>query len=328
MEKITGPDFLDLTPDKIIQAVESHTDMTFTGLTNPLPSYINRVYELESDEGHRFVVKFYRPGRWSYQALLEEHEFMEDCYDMDIPVAVPEFLNDDETLGVSPEGFFFALFPKMGGRLWEFKEDEEQWYRLGQLLGRMHTAGARSKASHRPVLSPDGSFLQDCSDILENNWITPSFRKDFEDVTTRIRSEISPLFTNEPLIRIHGDFHSGNILDRMEEGLMIMDFDDMATGPAAQDFWLLLPGSAAESRREFFMLLEGYQEFRMISPDTLQLVEPLRAMRMVYYLAWCGRQKDDYKFRHNFPDWGSDSFWEKEIRDLRNQLQEIRDFEF
>jgi Ser/Thr protein kinase RdoA (MazF antagonist) len=101
----------------------------------------------------------------------------------------------------------------------------------------------------------------------------------------------------------------------------------MATGPAAQDIWLLLPGSASECRREFFMLLDGYQEFRFLSPDVIRQIEPLRAMRMVYYLAWCGRQKEDFRFRHTFPDWGSDPFWEREIRDLQNQLQEIRDFE-
>ncbi len=321
------PDFQDLTPDRIIHAVESHSELKLTGLTSPLPSYINRVYELQTEEGERYVVKFYRPGRWTPEALAEEHDFMEDCYDMDIPVAVPEILKSNDTLGCTEEGIYFALFPKMGGRLWEFRGDEEQWFRLGQLLGRMHTAGAREKAVHRPVLSPDGTFLRDSHEILEKGWVTSSYRKDFEKITTGIHDLITPLLKDEPLLRIHGDFHCGNILDRMEEGLMLIDFDDMATGPAAQDIWLLLPGSAAECRREFFMFLDGYQEFRFIFPDVIRQIEPLRAMRMVYYMAWCGRQKDDYRFRHNFPDWGSDSFWEREIRDLRNQMQEILDFE-
>ena len=122
-------------------------------MTNPLPSYINRVCELQTDDGERYVVKFYRPGRWSAEALVEEHDFMEDCYDLDIPVAVPEILKSNDTLGQTDDGIYFALFPRMGGRLWEFKGDDKQWFRLGQLLGRMHTAGAREKALHRPVLS-------------------------------------------------------------------------------------------------------------------------------------------------------------------------------
>ncbi len=327
MNENSTPDFESLTPDRILQAVESHTDLRFTGFTNPLPSYINRVYEMESDEGERYVVKFYRPGRWSARALMEEHDFMEDCYEADIPVAVPEFLKSDETLGRTEEGIYFALFPKMGGRLWEFREEDDQWYRLGQLLGRLHTAGAKEKAFHRPVISPEGAFLKDVGDILQKDWVTPSYRRAFESVTTSILDLITPLFTEEPLLRIHGDFHCGNILDRMEEGLMVIDFDDMAMGPAVQDIWLLMPGHASECRREFFLLLDGYQEFRHLSPSSIRLIEPLRAMRMVYYLAWCGRQKEDFKFRHNFPDWGSDAFWEKEIRDLENQLQEIRDSE-
>jgi len=320
------PDFQDLTPDRIIHAVESHTDLSFTGLTSPLPSYINRVFELQTDGEERYVVKFYRPGRWSPEALREEHEFMEDCYDMDIPVAVPEILNTDDTLGITEEGIYFALFPRMGGRLWEFRGDEDQWYRLGQLLGRVHTAGAEYAAKHRPVLHPGASFRSDCRDILEKGWIPPGREEAFRSVTDNIRELITPLFEGHESIRIHGDFHCGNILDRLDEGLMLIDFDDMAMGPPVQDVWLLMPGHAAECRREFFMLMDGYQEFRTMNPGDMALIEPLRAMRMVYYLAWCGRQKDDYRFRHHFPDWGSDHFWEKEILDLSNQLQEIRDF--
>ena len=89
-------------------------------------------------------------------------------------------------------------------------------------------------------------------DLLQKGWVTPSYRRAFESVTSSISDLITPLFAEEPLLRIHGDFHCGNILDRMEEGLMVIDFDDMAMGPAVQDIWLLLPGSATECRREFF----------------------------------------------------------------------------
>jgi hypothetical protein len=42
-------------------------------------------------------------------------------------------------------------------------------------------------------------------------------------------------------------------------------------------------------------------------------------MRMIYFLAWCSRQAGDYQFKRNFPDWGSDAFWQREINDLREQ---------
>jgi len=319
-------DFESLTPHSLISAVEEQSGISLLPVANPLPSYINRVYELKSDDDERFVAKFYRPGRWSLDAIREEHDFMEDCGEMDIPLALPEFLLNDETIGMTEDGIYFALFPYKSGRLWEFREDEDQWYRLGQLLGRMHSAGGRVPAPHRPRIHPDAAFIKDCQEILENNWIPPGLSTGFETVSRDLNDLISPLFNDVEELRIHGDFHSGNILDRMDEGLMIIDFDDMAMGPAVQDFWLLLPGHASDCRREFFMLLDGYQEFRALSPSSMSLIEPLRAMRMVYFLAWCGRQRDDFSFKKQFPHWGSDSFWENEIRDLSNQVHEIQDF--
>ncbi|QEN06925.1 serine/threonine protein kinase [Oceanispirochaeta crateris] len=317
-------DFDSLTPQLIIESVEEQTDLSLIPLVQQLPSYINRVYELRDEEDDRYVVKFYRPGRWSDEAILEEHDFMEDCGEMDIPLALPEYLKQDETLGKTADGIRFSLFPYKSGRLWEFKEDDDQWYRLGQLIGRMHCAGDRCKALHRPRIHPLGTFSKDCQDLMKH--IPSSLAGRFESVVGNIRQTITPLFDGVEEIRIHGDFHCGNILDRMDDGLMIIDFDDMAMGPAVQDFWLLLPGHAASCRKEFFMLLEGYQEFRPLNPSSLGLVEPLRAMRMVYFLAWCARQKEDFSFRKSFPNWGSDGFWENEIRDLQNQYQEIVDF--
>jgi len=57
--------FEDLTPDRILDAVEEGMDCRLTGLTSPLPSYINRVYELQSQAGEKLIAKFYRPGRWN-----------------------------------------------------------------------------------------------------------------------------------------------------------------------------------------------------------------------------------------------------------------------
>ena len=63
--------------------------------------------------------------------------------------------------------------------------------------------------------------------------------------------------------------------------------------------------------------------FRDFDWHTLKLIEPLRAMRIIYFLAWCSRQSNDFKFQNNFPDWGSDGFWQKEIADLGRQLRVI-----
>jgi Ser/Thr protein kinase RdoA (MazF antagonist) len=130
----------------------------------------------------------------------------------------------------------------------------------------------------------------------------------------------TPLFSGLERIRIHGDCHRGNILDRLDEGLLLIDFDDMAMGPPVQDLWLLLPDRAGKSSREIELFLQGYERFRSFDRTSLRCIEPLRAMRMVYFLAWCSRQTGDAQFRKIFPDWGSDQFWQREVNDLREQL--------
>jgi Ser/Thr protein kinase RdoA (MazF antagonist) len=148
---------------------------------------------------------------------------------------------------------------------------------------------------------------------------------EFEDVCSQTLELISPLFDGIENIRIHGDCHRGNILDRAEEGLLLIDFDDMMMGPPVQDLWLLLPGHLSDCRLEMDLLLRGYTQFSDFDHKTLKLIEPLRFMRIIYFLTWCALQKNDHKFRQNFPDWGTESFWIKEIEDLKYQRQKIRE---
>jgi Ser/Thr protein kinase RdoA (MazF antagonist) len=147
-------------------------------------------------------------------------------------------------------------------------------------------------------------------------------------VLEKLRVPVSSIFekyaNSEDFIRVHGDFHSGNILDRPDEGLMLMDFDDMAMSLPIQDLWLLLPDHAPEAGKELAAIIEGYREFRAFNTETLMLIEPLRAMRMVYFLCWCGKQKNDFRFQHSFPDWGGKAFWYKEVQDLSNQYDQIK----
>ena len=325
MDNILG--FADLTPDAVHYAVEDKAGIRLTGLINPFPSYINRVYEIETEEGERLVAKFYRPERWSESALREEHDFLFDCAENDIPVVSPLKLSDGETLGKAG-GYYFTLFPKKAGRLFELNCDED-YLRAGSLIGRIHAAGKIRNSRHRVVLDPSESTRKDINEILSGKYFQGSLKTEFKKITDAILEVIIPLFAETGMQRIHGDCHVGNILSRPDadgtDQLMIIDFDDMAMGPAVHDFWLLLPGSFSESRREFNLLAEGYEHFSSFDYNSCRLIEPLRAMRMIYFLAWCARQYDDFQFRHNFPEWGTDKFWEKEILDLNNQLEEIRE---
>jgi Ser/Thr protein kinase RdoA (MazF antagonist) len=319
--------FSDLTPDAVHSAVEEASGINLTGLISPFPSYINRVYEIETEDGERLVAKFYRPNRWSESALREEHEFLHDCAESDIPVVSPLRLSGGDTLGMS-NGYFFTLFPKKSGRMFELNNDND-YLRAGSLLGRIHAAGKKRNSNHRTVLDPSESTRKDVEELLSGTLIQGSFRTDFKKITDAILELIVPMFSETIIQRIHGDCHLGNILCRPSSDgnyqLMIIDFDDMVMGPAVHDLWLLLPDRFAESKREFNLLVEGYEQFFPFDYTSSRLIEPLRAMRMIYFLAWCARQYDDFQFRNNFPQWGSEKFWENEIRDLKNQLDEIKE---
>jgi Ser/Thr protein kinase RdoA (MazF antagonist) len=133
------------------------------------------------------------------------------------------------------------------------------------------------------------------------------------------------MFDDMEFLRIHGDLHRGNLIFRPDEGIMVIDFDDMMTAPPVQDIWMLLPDHAHLCHREINLVLDGYEQFREFDYRSLKLIEPLRIMRIIYFLAWCARQSGDNQFRRNFPDWGTENFWRKEIDDLSHQLEIINE---
>ena len=67
-------DYTDLTPETILDAVEFLGYET-SGRLLALNSYENRVYRCDLETGGAVIAKFYRPGRWSDQAIAEEHQF-------------------------------------------------------------------------------------------------------------------------------------------------------------------------------------------------------------------------------------------------------------
>ena len=56
--------FQTLHPDTIMDALFEQGIRVDSGLT-PLNSYENRVYQFQDEDRRRFVVKFYRPERWT-----------------------------------------------------------------------------------------------------------------------------------------------------------------------------------------------------------------------------------------------------------------------
>jgi Ser/Thr protein kinase RdoA (MazF antagonist) len=313
--------FENLSPDCILDAVESVMDVSMTGLTAPLPSYINRVYELQTVDNVRLIAKFYRPGRWARPALQDEHDFVLDCAIDEIPVVAPLELADGSTIG-EYDGMLFSIFPKRSGREMDLHTDEG-WRRLGSLVGRIHLAGSHRTAENRLQMHPETTTLPEIEQLLSGGFMSRHQADRFKDITSSIVEIALREFEGVELQRIHGDCHRANILERPDDGLMVIDFDDMVMGPAVQDIWLLLPGHANQTRHEINLILDGYEQFMEFDDRTLRLVEILRAMRIIYFLSWCSTQVDDYKFQTNFPDWGSEMFWQREIADIERQYHAI-----
>ncbi len=318
-----APDFSALTPDAVINAVEEALGARCGSLCRPLNSYINRVYEVGLEAGGFVIAKFYRPGRWSRAALQDELDFLQELHAAEVSV-VPPLAGRSGALLHEFAGAWFAVFPKKGGRPLD-EPAPNQWPQLGRLIARLHAVGARHPPRDRIRLHPRRSTLGHLRYILDSGTLAAQFRDEYEKTVLDLVELIAPLFAGVETLRLHADCHRGNILYRPDEGYHLLDFDDLAVGPAVQDLWLILPDRPARARAEIERLLEGYETFLPFPRETLRLVEPLRAMRFIHYTAWCARQKADGGFARLAPDWGVPEFWRQEIADLRTQRQEILD---
>lgn len=323
MKSAAKSDFDHLDPDLVLDLVERVSPVGCTNICRPLNSYINRVYEVHLRDETQVIAKFYRPGRWSHDALLDELDFLLDLDEEEIPVIAPIESEHGQHLH-QHHGMYYALFPKKGGRICD-EPSEEQWQELGRLIGRVHLVGGQREPGDRITLTPDEATLAQLEGILASGTVAPEYRRAFEQTARDILERIIPLFKDHERIRIHGDLHHQNLIYRPDEGFYIIDFDDMANGLPIQDIWMLLPGRVADTQRELDLFLDGYETFTAFDYATLKLVEPLRAMRFIHFLAWCVRQQEDGGFNRLAPDFGTPSFWAKEVRELEKQRQEIED---
>lgn len=316
-----GEGFPELGPDRVLDLVEKALGVACTNLFRPLNSYINRVFEIETRDRRRLVVKFYRPGRWTREAIVDEHRFLLDLAAEEIPVVAPLVLAGGGTLG--EEGrLLFAVFPKCGGRsVDEFSED--QWLQLGRLLGRVHAVGAVAAAGHRIVMAPSRSTRAQLDFLLASSSVPADLKAALREAGLALIADIEPLFAAAEMIRIHGDCHFANIIHRPGESFYLIDFDDMAMGVPVQDVWMLLPGDVSEAFVELDLFLEGYETFRSFDRRTLRLIEPLRAMRYIHYMAWCAHQVAGDGLTRAIDGFGSREYWQKEIADLIDQRQRI-----
>ncbi|MFH1710198.1 MAG: serine/threonine protein kinase [bacterium] len=304
-----------LDHEHIFSAVEKALGTELRGLFIQRNSYINRVYEVErADNKERLIIKFYRPGRWTKEQVLEEHSFLKALMSKDVPVICPIEIKGSTLFSL--DGINFCVFPKKGGRsVDEF--DKEAWQNIGRHLSRMHIEGAKHKNSKRIVWRPSKATKHHLDVLLSSGLMPPEFKVSVQSTAEAFIKRYDALFEDSSLILIHGDCHKGNLISRPNEGIFLIDFDDMCMGPAVQDLWMLLPGSVDDHRQELGWFLEGYGTFRQFDVPSLKLIPALRCMRLIHYAAWLSVQKDDPHFDRHFSEARAPKYWNELVKEMQ-----------
>lgn len=323
--------FYQITPEVVLRAVEEF-GVRCTGRCLSLHSMENRVYDVEIElpsstelkkPSDKFrVVKFYRPGRWSKEQILEEHEFLFDLIDAEVEVVAPLRDKAGNSLRSIENTIWYAVFPKQGGRSpQELKDDELE--RVGRLLARLHTVGAGKVAKHRLRLTPETYGVNNLRFLVDSGTIPPDYREPYSRLAGTIITMITPWFEGVPAIRVHGDAHLGNLLWG-NEGPFWVDFDDMLVAPPVQDLWLVMLERGEEARKRQELLLSGYESIRNFDRSTLSLIEALRTLRMINYTAWIAKRFDDPAFKLTFPQFGTLGYWREQLGDLQEQSERLQ----
>lgn len=310
-----------LTPSFIMDAIETqgfYCDCRIFALN----SYENRVYQVGIEDGEPLIAKFYRPERWSDRQIIEEHRFTQELAAQELPVVAPWSNADDESL-FAYQDFRFALYPRKGGHAPEL-DNLEHLKVLGRLLGRIHLIGARTPFSERPKLDSE-SFGHQNMALIGEKFIPPDYRESYQSLTRDLLQMIDERFAQlaEVInIRCHGDCHSGNMLWR-DGAPNFVDFDDARMAPSVQDLWMLLSGPEEQQKRQLEKILEGYHEFNDFDFRELQLIEPLRTLRIINYSAWLATRWDDPAFPRTFPWFNTLQYWGEHILELREQMSAL-----
>ena len=315
--------FDSLGPDLLIDSVES-LGFVSDGRFLALNSYENRVYQIGIEDETPMIAKFYRPGRWSREQILEEHQFCYELLEQELPVVVPWRNSQGGSLN-SYGDFTFALYERKGGRAPEL-DNLDNLFILGRLMGRIHGIGATKPFKHRPQLDAQG-FGWDSYKLISEQFIPEGLRPAYDSLALDILKKIEQILEDYgeiKRIRVHGDCHSGNILWR-DDNPHFVDFDDARMAPAIQDLWMLLSGDRHEQTIQMAEIVEGYNEFYEFDVRELKLIEVMRTLRIMHHSAWIARRWSDPAFPMAFSWFNSPRYWSGHILQLREQLAALNE---
>ena len=181
-----------LDPGAVFAAAES-IGLQPSGRLFALNSYENRVYQLGDDDGALWVLKFYRPARWSDAQIGEEHAFTLEMAAAELPVAAP-IERDGESLFVH-QRLRFAAFPYLAGRAPEL-DDKATLTLLGRTLARMHAIGNRAPFRHRPALTLERLGVQARSTVQRSGFVPEALEEQYARVSEQVIGRVRQCLDN------------------------------------------------------------------------------------------------------------------------------------
>lgn len=312
--------FLSLTPDSCGEVLKDLNVSNANGIRHQ--SAENQVFEFKD-----VVVKFYRPGRWSFEALQDELQFLEDLCEANVPFVRP-------IGGVRVwNGLYYIVFESVSKPYEVDREvlDEKSVKQMVQLVAQIHKVGAKRSAPNRAQFDPV-SMCAGCFEVIEKSGYIPnSLKRNYRNAMDELIKKFERI-GNIPVQRIHGDTYSGNVI-WTSTGPVFMDLDDFQVGPTAMDIKLLsfpwrldtLPEEMDRRERrkiQHQLVLDCYRETQEF-PKQLEAIFPLLTVyRDIQFDAWFSSRWKDPGFARNYADDDicDPAWWKDSIDGLEESL--------
>lgn len=313
--------FIAMRPDDCMDVLEELGAPRVRGMRLESPE--NRVFRYGG-----VVVKFYRPGRWSLDALQDELVFLEDLRAADIPFVRP-------IGGVGTwRGIHYLPFQAVPP---PFETDPKvlslpDVRKLVRTVARLHEVGAWREAPARPRFDARAMLEGSFEVIRRNSFLPQHLRARYWSAIHRLIAQVEA-FGDIPVQRIHGDSYSGNALWG-PQGPILMDLDDFQMGPVAMDIpllsfpWRLDTLSEDMDRKErravqHRLVLDEYRAVRPFDATWEPLMPLTRGCRNVTFDAWLSARWNEPGFNEIYDDDDllSDDWWTGSIEALERAAE-------
>jgi Ser/Thr protein kinase RdoA (MazF antagonist) len=285
----------------------------------PLAHLENTTFQVEGDDGNRYVLRINRPNNRSEAEIRSEAIWLAAISE-DTELTVPEpVLNKAGDLvtraqveGV-PEERCCVLFKWVEGQFYRKRISPVALERVGRVTAKLH--------EHSLAFEPPAQFTRpnvqwgseeepgEMEQLVDKGLsegaaiIEPQDLATFTIARHRLRSAMQEVgYDSQRFGLIHADLHHGNCLFE-GDGVNVIDFDDCGWGHFVYDLavtqWYL------QGQSDFPELcaaqLEGYRQVRELPEEQAALIPTFRAARTLLMAAYMAGRSDNPKLRDMAP---------------------------